>query len=198
MKTRHRCWSSLYTGYLMALLGWMFLSTATSALAMDKSMTLQSKMADIALLNEQLMEKKAQAIEIREQLSNQTNMLQEEILQQKRQLKIGSFEAAQENPRIHYNLLLMQEVKGYIHEFNNKIRFYQIGCDKLNYLYCLAEDDLKIIATLSDLKIDALTTQIDKVIGTYLPEAHEILIDIDTVDHFAPREIWNEINGLHK
>jgi hypothetical protein len=47
-----------------------------------------------------------------------------------------------------------------------------------------------MISTVSDLKIDALTTQISLVINRYLPDAHTIQIDPQQVALISAEQVW--------
>lgn len=155
---------------------------------------LQRNMADISLLQSQLNERKSEAIDIRENLYQQLSDLRTEIKTILVQEKIKTFISAQKAPRIHHNLKLSAEIYTYIDQFNQKIRFYQIGLEKLEYLYQQADDDLKIINTLTNLKIEALLAQIETVIFDYLPEAHRILISLDDLDRMDMETVWKKIN----
>ncbi len=161
----------------------------------DNTSALRQKMADISLLQSQLNERKREAIDIREALYRHLSVLRSEIEGLVDQEKITAFKTAQYYPRIRYNLQLSGEVLAYIDQFNQKISFYQIGQDKLDYLYQQADDDLKIINTLTHLKIEALLAQIDVVIFEYLPEAHRILISLNELEIDGADTIWKKIMG---
>lgn len=87
----------------------------------------------------------------------------------------------------------MRSLTAYADAFANKIRFYQSGYDKLNYLIQLAEDDIKMISAMNDFEIDALTTQISLVINRYLREAHIIQIDPENIKLASSEDIWIRI-----
>ncbi len=161
----------------------------------DNISELRQKMADISLLQSQLNERKREAINIRESLYTHLTVLKSEIEDLVAQKKIRDFKTAQYHPRVRYNIQLSGEIMAYIDQFNQKIRFYQIGQDKLDYLYQQADDDLKIINTLTHLKIEALLAQIDVVIFEYLPEAHRILISLSELEIDRADVIWNKITG---
>ena len=154
---------------------------------------LQQKMAEINLLQNQLNQRKNNAVEIREKLYGHLSILGSEIKTIAAQKKIETFKGAQAHPRVLHNLQLYGEVQSYIDQINQKIRYYQIGLDKLDYLYQCADDDLKIINTLTHLKIEALVTQIDMVIQTYLPEAHRILISLDNLNIGDAKTVWSQM-----
>ena len=54
-----------------------------------------------------------------------------------------------DNPRLFYDLMLMGEIQAYIERYTQKIGYYRVACDRLAYLYQQADDDLKIVSTLS-------------------------------------------------
>jgi len=116
-----------------------------------------------------------------------------EIIDQQEQLNIIGFKSAIREPRIKYNLSLIQQIIGLIAAFDKKIIYYKIGNDKLKYLHSQADDDLQIVTTLSDMRIEALTSQIEQVINTYLPEAHKVIIDPSMVQFQKIESIWTKI-----
>jgi hypothetical protein len=164
------------------------------ACAATKAAELQQRLADISLLHRQLLERIKSAEALRENLYDEVKQLRTEVVALKKKGKIRNFKEGVEVPRIRYNLTLLRELKGYIANFNEKIDFLQIGSDKLYYLYHQAEDDLRIIHTLNDLKIEALQSQIDGVMEAYLPEAHQLLIDLSRVPYESPQRIWEAIH----
>jgi hypothetical protein len=172
---------------------WIIGSHCPAGATTPKAEVLQQKMADIALLSDQLLEKKVEALRIRERLYVHLELLIQEIREESQRRHIKGYPEAMAIPRLQHNLHLASEVKGYLSNFNGKIRFYQIGMDKLDYLYRQADDDLKIVHTLSNLKIEALLSHIDVVVGKYLPEAHTILIDLKDIQYEPPESIWNEV-----
>lgn len=172
----------------LCVMGFAFLSHAD-----DRAAALQQKMADINLLQNQLNERKSEAIEIREKLYTHLSTLKAEIETVAAKENINEFKTAQNIPRIRYNMRLIAEILSYIDQFNQKIRYFQIGQDKLEYLYQQADDDLKIINTLTNLKIEALVSQIDVIVFEYLPEAHRILITLDALNVINAETVWRKI-----
>lgn len=186
-------WKRLVTRWL-ALAGLcLILMNLSPVQAATKAASLQQRLADISLLHSQLQERIESAEALRKALHKEVKNLRAEVLTLKKEGQIRTFAQGVEIPRIRYNLTLIRELKGYIANFNEKIRFLQIGSDKLYYLYHQADDDLRIIHTLSDLKIEALLSQIDGVMTTYLPEAHNLLIDLSRIPYETPERIWEEL-----
>ncbi len=154
---------------------------------------LQRKIADIILLKGQLGDRQQQAEAALEALLKQENDLLAEVHVLIKSLKIKSFQDAQQHLRMRYDMELLGTVAAYRHAFETKIRFYQTGRDKLTYLQQLADDDTKMITTLSDFRIDALATQISLVINQYLEEAHAIQIDPQHMAVISSQSIWEDI-----
>jgi hypothetical protein len=64
---------------------------------------------------------------------------------------------------------------------------------RLAFLYQQAEDDLKILETLSDMKIEKLMGQINQTTHKYQSEAKGLSIDVNGIVLSPPEEIWNSI-----
>ena len=168
----------------------VFPSTVT---ANNKAELLRQTMAEIALLNSQMAQRKTEADAIREALSVQLEAIDAEARRQWREKGISSKADALKDPRLFYDLMLMAEMEAYINRYSQKIGYYRVACDRLSYLYQQADDDLKIISTLSDMKIDALVSQVEKVLDGYLPEAQTIIIQPDTLAIQAPEKMWETL-----
>ena len=161
--------------------------------ANPKCRELKQKIADIALLHEQLGDRSRQAQAAHDALMAQQDTLAAEINILVKSLKINSFAEAQQNLRVHYDIELLRSIFAYITFLDDKILFYRIGRDKLNYLHDSALDDIEMMRALDDLKIDALTTQISLVINQYLPEAHAIQIAPGANTLPSPEQVWDRV-----
>jgi hypothetical protein len=170
----------IYKPWMLALL-LVLMSLSSVVGANEKGEQLRRTMAEIALLNSQMTQRKADATGIREALSARLEEIKSEALQVLRENKITTPADALENPRVFYNLLLMAEIEAYVGRYTQKIGYYRVACDRLSYLYQQADDDLKIVNTLSDLKIDALVAQTEKILDSYLAEAQTLVIDPATL-----------------
>jgi hypothetical protein len=159
---------------------------------------MQRKIADITLLKKQLGDRQRQAESALDALLKQRNDLLAEAHVLIGSFKIKTFEEAQQNLRLRYDMELLGTIAAYRQAFETKIRLYQTGQDKLVYLKQLAQDDTKMVATLNDFQMDALATQISLVINQYLEEAHNIQIDARTVESVASRQIWENIAAAKK
>jgi hypothetical protein len=167
---------------------WPFNASANS-----KSDELRRKTADIALLQQQLQDRIHQAEQVYAALLAQQHELMGEIHLLRKQHQIQMLTKAEQIPRMRYNIELLRSLIAYSDLFDSRIRYFQMGRDKMSYLLRLIEDDIKMIDTLSDLKIDALTTQISMVINRYLPDAHIIQIDPNKVELLSAQAVWETI-----
>lgn len=165
------------------------------AAANPKAEELEQKIADITLLHNQLNDRTHQAATIRNALIEQKDALSAEVAVLVKSLNIKTLSQARRHHRIRYNLELLRTIWAYLDQFEAKLLFYQTGRDKLGYLKQLSDDDIKMINTLNDMKIDALTTQISLVVNRYLPEAHAIEIDPDRIDPPSSEKVWRRIQG---
>ncbi len=159
----------------------------------NKSAELKLKLNEIDALQQRLKGKIDLAAEKIDQLRQKTQELKNEIIDQKDEHAIETYQRAVLNPRIDYNLKLIQLLHGYITCLNDKIMYFQIGQETLNYFYRQAEDDLLMIKTLNDLEIDKLIAQINKVLNEYIPETTKPLFEVNDVPLKDLEQIWSEI-----
>lgn len=163
---------------------------APAAAANAKRGELDKIIADITLLQQQLKDRIDQSRTLHTALGEQRTMLNAEIQVLLRSLRIKTLQQALQHLRLRHNLELLRVIHTYMDELDTKRVYYQTGRDRLSYLRQLAEDDIRMISTVSDLKIDALTTQISLVINRYLPDAHTIQIDPQQVALISAEQVW--------
>jgi len=169
------------------LLGYGFAhATAT------KSAELKLKMTEISSLQQALSGKITLAAEKKDQLVQKTQELKKEVRDQNEEYKIETYQRAILNPRIDYNLRLIQLMLGYIARLDDKIVYYKTGHDMLNFFFQQAQDDLLMIKTLDDLEIDKLIAQINEVLDEYIPETSKPMFDVNDVPLKDVEQIWNE------
>lgn len=160
-----------------------------------KKKQLQRIMADIALLNNQLEQRKNDAADTRSKLSRRMDEIRKEVLGEIRSAKIRNEAEALAHPRVHYDLMLIAEIQAYVDRYTDRINYYRIATDRLTYLYQQADDDLKIINTLSDIKIDALMAQAEKVLDGYLSDAQTIVAQPATLAIQSPEAVWKTLES---
>jgi hypothetical protein len=161
----------------------------------NKSTELKLKMTEISALQQNLSGKIALAMEKKDQLEQKTDELKQEIKDQNEQFEIETYQKAILNPRIDYNLRLIQLLLGYISRLDDKIVYFKTGNDTLNFFYQQAQDDLLMIKTLNDLEIDKLIAKINEVLDEYIPETSKPMFDVNDVPLVDTEKIWNEIKS---
>ncbi|MBW1701179.1 MAG: hypothetical protein JRJ11_02910 [Deltaproteobacteria bacterium] len=180
--------------YVLGLCLIIFLFFTGNTLATNsKSLKLQNKIGAISALREKLITRHATAIELIDKLEILMIELKREIKSKQKQLKITSYQEATRNPRIDYNIKLIQQVLVYISGLKKKIPYLKTGNDELEFLYQQADDNLKIFETLNDMKIEKLLDRINHVSNKYESEANHLLIDIDNIALTSPEKIWDKI-----
>ena len=162
--------------------------------ANTKGEQLRRTMADIFLLNSQMTQRKTDAAGIRDALSTRLEEIKKEAWRELREKGIKKETEALRNPRLLYDMMLMAEIQAYINRYTQKMGYYRVACDRLSYLYQQADDDLKIVSTLSDMKIDALIAQAEKILDGYLPDAQTLVIQPSTLIVEPPEKIWKAIS----
>lgn len=173
----------------------LLLTALGTGMANDNGDQLRRTMADISLLNGQLAQRQADAAQLREKLSSRLNEIKLEIGERVRETGAKDFAAAMQIPRIRFDLQLMAEIQAYMDQYARKIRYYRVACDRLSYLYQQADDDLKIVNTLSGMKIDALVSQTEMILTAYLPDAQTLVIHPTDMVVASPEAVWGQLYG---
>lgn len=154
---------------------------------------LHQKMAEISSLQQKLSQKISSAMQKQEQLNQRVDELEKEIILEKEQLQIESYPKAIRNPRIEFDLKLIQLLIGYIYGINEKISSFQNGYQTLVFFQQQAQDDLRMIETLNDMEIDKLIIQINSVLDEFFPELGKPVFDAQNLPMKDTEKIWNEI-----
>jgi hypothetical protein len=158
-----------------------------------KTSELHRKMAEISSLQKKLSQKISLAMQKQEQLNQKVGELEKEIKFEKEQLQIKSYLMAIRNPRIEFDLKLIQLLIGYIYGINEKISSFQNGYQTLVFFQQQVQDDLRMIKTLNDMEIDKLISQINSVLDEFFPELSKPVFDAQNIPMKGTEKIWNEI-----
>ena len=129
----------------------------------------------------------------RELLNQRVDELEKEIILEKEQLQIESYSKAIRNPRIEFDLKLIQLLIGYIYGINEKISSFQNGYQTLVFFQQQAQDDLRMIETLNDIEIDKLIAKINSVFDEFFPELGKPVFDAQNIPMKDTEKIWNGI-----
>ena len=153
----------------------------------------QSKNGRNFIFAARFVKKIALVMQKQEQLRQKVDELEKEIKLEKAQLQTESYLKAIRNPRIEFNLKLIQLLFGYITGLTDKISHFQNGYETLDFFQQQAQDDLLMIKTLNDMEIDELIAQINSVLDEFIPELDKPVFDTNDIPSKDTEKIWNEI-----
>ena len=158
-----------------------------------KTELLPQKMDQLLHMQEKAAGKLLLASEIFEHLNHRMDELRQEILEIQKQMKIVSFTNAIQSARIRHNLMLMGQIQVYVTKLDGKIEKLEATRAKLNFLYQLLEDELKIIETVNHMEIARLMKRVDETIhgNAWLDQTH--LFEVEGMGLPEPREIWRNL-----
>lgn len=158
-----------------------------------KKKALQKKIYEISYLRAKIIDKIDQAVEMRVGLESQLTVLQNEIRSEQTRSGIYSYPEALQNLRIRYNLNLIQVLQAYILRLNERITYFQNGNEHLKFLAQQINDDIAIINTLKDMRIDNLTDRINRVLDEFIAEMKKPVFDVTDVRMMPVENLWGEI-----
>jgi hypothetical protein len=107
--------------------------------------------------------------------------------------RYGSYAEAIRNPRVQYNLKLIQMVSGYTGALDEKIIFFKDSLEQIRFLYRQAEDEFKMMQTLGSLENASLLDRIDRLLIEYRAELKKDLIVSARISFRPCDAIWREI-----
>lgn len=163
-----------------------------------KTELLPQKMGQLLSMQEKATGKLLLASEIFKHLNHRMNELRQEILEIQKPMKIVSFAKAIQSARIKHNLLLMVQIQVYATKLDDKIEKLKATRAKLNFLYQLLEDELKIIETVNHMETTKLIKRVDKTIhnDAWLDQTH--LFEVKGAVLPESRKIWRNLIKKNK
>jgi len=183
----------IFGNCILALLVLSILSSLTAA-SSRKTAALEQKVIEISALRAKIIDKIDQGIEMRIFLQKRLNELRDEIkVEQQNLFGINRYEAPLENLRINYNLNLIQHLRAYIEQLDERIAYFQAGNERLKFYLRQIKDDIAIINTLKDLEIENLIGRIDTVLDEFIPETKKKIFDALDIRLMPTEQVWNEI-----
>ncbi|MGD9290034.1 MAG: hypothetical protein PVG74_20615 [Desulfobacterales bacterium] len=158
-----------------------------------KTTELNRKVAEMSSLQQGLSNKIALVEEKRVQLKQKMTQLEKEIKEEAERLQIESYLTAIRNPRIEFNLRLINLLFGYVTGLTERISYFENGYQTLDFFRQQAQDDLLMIKTLNDMEIEKLVAAINVVLDEFIPELSRPIFDTREVPSTDTEKIWNEI-----
>jgi chromosome segregation ATPase len=165
----------IFGNCILALLVLSILSSLTAASSRKKA-ALEQKVIEISALRAKIIDKIDQGIEMRIFLQKRLNELRDEIKVEQQNLSgINGYEAPLENLRINYNLNLIQHLRAYIEQLDERIAYFQAGNERLKFY------------------LENLIGRIDTVLDEFIPETKKKIFDALDIRLMPTEQVWNEI-----
>lgn len=158
-----------------------------------KTNLLPEKMGQLLAMREKAASKSILADEILGHLKRRMDELRQEIVVIQQEKKIVSYPKAVQSARIKHDILLLGKLQAYCTKLHGEIEKLKTAQAKLDFLYQLTKDDLKIIETLDYVETAGLIKQIDQTINDYAWLSQTHLFEAKGMALPEPRKIWRDI-----
>jgi hypothetical protein len=177
---------------LIILFVWLL--AGSIALSADfKSAELQRKAEEIASLRITVSEKVERAMQMRQQLSLQMEDYALEIRREKNRWRYASFRNAVGNPRIAYDLQLVQQLEAYIALLDDRIAYFRRAGQVLEHHFRQINDDLLMIRTLDHFTVDQLISKINDALDEYVAATIKKTVQVEKLQLKDTEIIWQEM-----
>ncbi len=169
--------------------------SSTGASNTEKMDLLQQRIAGIQALQERINAVRQQAVALYETLQAKAKEYAGEVKKEKTARELKSFKQAIGVYRVRYNLKLIQQISAYLAAVSERIEFFQDGREQIDFLHQQAQDDLKMVQTLSDMEIADFIRRIDRVLEQYETAVNSSLFDIEKIQQENLETIWETISA---
>lgn len=158
-----------------------------------KSAELQRKAEEIAALRIKISDKVDRAENMRREMADLMEGYAAEIRHEKNRWRFSSYRNAVGNPRIAYDLQLLQQLQAYISELDKRIAYFRQAGQVLEFYFRQINDDLLMIRTLDDFAVDQLISKINDALDEYVPATIRKTVQIDRLQLKDTELIWQEV-----
>jgi hypothetical protein len=135
------------------------------------------------------------ALAVRTDLTTRGREFTGEIKDVQQRRQYGTFAEAMRNPRVRYNLKLIQMVSAYTGALDEKIVFYKDSLEQIRFFCRQAKDEFKMMQTLGAIENAGLLDPIDRLVIEYRAEKQRDLIESARISYRPCDAIWREIVG---
>lgn len=190
-----RCIDHRHIFFVSVLLaaGCLFWPAPHAGAGDDAPAQLEEKMNQIIELQKKLLEKVSLAENIFKQLEEQLSGLAVEIQDERLRAGVLTYDDAVHHQNLDNRLRLAQQLMSYIKQLKAKIDMFRDGSRQLGFLYQEATDDLKIIQTLSHLKLDDFMVRSNRVITYLKAKMEQKLVRADRIRYEHTNSTWEAI-----
>jgi len=159
----------------------------------DKVELIRSKVTAMELVRGKIADRMAEALKVRQHLDAMVAELAEEIAFDCENQGIVTYKEAVAHTRLERSLRLARQLFSYQDAIEEQIRSMQEGAQQLRYLRQEAADNLKIIATMTDLDIGTYIQEVEAVVQRTLQQARSRLFSAKGISHQHTEATWNRI-----
>ena len=170
-------------------------AAAAGAVNAAKMELLQQRITAVQVLLERIGDIHKQAVTLQGTLQARAAEYSREIHDEKIDRKLKTFQQAVGVYRVRYNLKLVQQVNAYLGAVSERIEFFQQGREQIDFLYQQAQDDLKMVRTLSDMEIAVFIDRMDRTLAKYTRAADSSLFAIEKIRQEKLEAIWKAVSA---
>lgn len=154
---------------------------------------IENKIDDMKDLRSDLKRKNKKIVSLIEEYQSEVRKLEKEILSEKAENRISSYEQAIQNQIIAHNLSLISKKRAYIKKMDGMVPQIEMGINELIYLERDAKTDFKMIKVLGGKEAEDIMNKISGIVQKYLPHAGKLVIEIDESRLESLEKIWYDI-----
>lgn len=169
--------------------------SASGAVNVAKLDLLQQKIVATEALQTRLDDIRKQALTLQGTLQAKVAEYTQEIQKEKTTRQLTTFKQAIGVYRVRYNLKLVQQISAYLAAVSERVEFFQDGRERIDFLHQQAQDDLKMVQTLSDMEISTFIGRIDQALEKYTTAVNSSLFDIEKIKQAQLETIWKAISA---
>ncbi len=169
--------------------------SATGAVNVAKLDLLQQKIVDIQALQARIDNIRKQALALQGTLQAKVAEYTREILKEQTARELKTFKRAIGVYRVRYNLKLVQQISAYLTAVSERIDFFKDGREQIDFLHQQAQDDLKMVQTLSDMEVADFIRRMDPALRKYEVAVNSSLFDIEKIQQEKLETIWATISA---
>lgn len=180
----------------MAIVGLILLSVCTClAFSGDKGAELTRALEEIKTAAQLIDARAAEAAGLYARLQAQSEALSAEILQERRRGGGGAtFQHAVQVDRIRYDLLLLQQVAGYLTQLDDRLAYLRTAANTLNVYRGQVRDDQLMLQALNDVDSSGLLRQVGEAVAEIRRQCSAALLRARTdSDPRGLETLWNDL-----
>ena len=182
-------------GYaVVTIVSWGVGTLAFGAVNVTKLDLLQQRINEIQALQTRMDDIRSQAVALQSELQGKADAYTKEIRKEQADRDLKNYQQAIKVYRVRYNLKLVQQITAYLAAVSDRIAFFQEGREQVDFLYQQAQDDLKMVQTLSDMEIAGFIDRMDQVLAKYETAVNSSLFDIEKIQQPELKALWHSIS----